>query len=401
MKKIGTGAFCVLIVMLSCFSFASADGSTDGNELEALYSQKNYDEVITKAGAILETDADNACAAMYLGSAYEETMQFDKAIPYLEAAVANGKADSVCLARSECVLGLCDYMIGDRENAVASLNDSIACNADSEIAKEANDILKGINADSYFDDWVTVESEHFQFHFHPSFSETKREWFVQTREDAYKEVNRFFNSRPIKKIDFYVWDSNESAQRILGQTLGFTIPSLAVVNSLYNQTTGHEITHALSYWMYPERTATALINEGAATYFNCSIDEQHSEEMLRAKIQSRKIGGFDIKKLWESSDAFRQQDNSYIIGSSFVRYLIQKGGENKFKELMKNETYNDAKTIYGDAIDQYINDFNTLYKPHKTGGKLYILIIAAFIVLAALSIFIVLFYRKRKKQYHP
>lgn len=399
MKKIGICAFLALILILNCFPFASADDSADRNELEALYTQKNYEEVVFKASAILKTDADNAYAAMYLGSAYEETMEFDKAIPYLEAALANGKTDSVCVARSECVLGLCDYMTGDRENAVASLNASIACDADSEIADEAKDILKGINADSYFDDWITVESEHFLFHFHPSFSETKREWFVQTREDAYGEVNKFFNSKPIKKIDFYVWDSNESAKKILGQELGFTNPYLAVINSLYNQTTGHEITHTLSYWMYPERTATALINEGTATYFNCSVDEEHSEEQLREKIQGRKASGFDIKKLWDSDDAFRQQDNSYIIGSSFVRYLIQKGGDDKFKELMKNETYNNAKTIYGDAIDQYINDFNTLYKPHKTDGKLYILLAAA--VLTSLIISIVLFYLKRKKQYHP
>lgn len=395
MKKICISTFLALIA-ICCVPFASADGSTDKNELETLYTQKNYGEVISRAGAILETDAGNACAAMYLGSAYEETLEFAKAIPYLEAAIANGKADSGCLARSECVLGVCYYMTGDRENAIASLNDSIACQADSEIVDEAKDLLKSINADSYFDDWITVGSEHFLFHFHPSFGELQRERFVQTREDAYGEVNRFFNSRPMKKIDFYVWDSDESAQRILGRPLGFTIPSLAVINSLYSQSTGHEITHALRYWMYPGGTATALIDEGTATYFNCSVNEEQEEERLRVQIRRGEAAGFDLRKMWGNNGAFRQQENSYVIGSSFVRYLIKQGGEEKFKELLEKETYDNAKAVYGDAIDQYIRDFSALYQPRPAVSPLPVPLACSGAAVLAFFLVLVLLKRKRR-----
>ena len=62
-----------------------------------------------------------------------------------------------------------------------------------------------------------------------------------------------------------------------------------------------------------------------------------------------------IKKLWQDG---KEIDESllYPIAGAFVGFLL-KYDKGKFLELSENQTYENAKIIYGDQLDDLISTF--------------------------------------------
>lgn len=256
------------------------------------------------------------------------------------------------------------------------------------------------SADSYgYDGWVVECTQHIRFHFHPSFTAKQRESFEKTREEAFVSVNSFFNSSLPNLIDFYVWDSNESGQKILGHTLGFSIPESEVIHSTYHQFRGHELTHVISYWYYPSGQKTAFLNEGTAVYFNLSGDvENEREKQLQNDIRYGGKDKFNLPDIWNygttDTKLLKMNQDAYTIGGAFVRYLIENGGKEDFLKLMGNQTYTGAREIYGDKLDQYINGFQAQFAPDTKGNAARWRAVVLVNVLLA-SIICVLVYRKQ------
>jgi len=227
-----------------------------------------------------------------------------------------------------------------------------------EMAKALSEIT-GSDVKVNFDSWNKRETENFVFYFQPSTKVTNIDEFVQAREQAFKKINSIFKAKLPKKIDFFVWNSNEDALKEIGRTLGFAISSSCTIHSRYEQTLGHKMTHIIVGNAGGFYRATGLINEGLATYF----DQTNQDKLLIAKEALRKSKNLkiSIKDLWLNwPGEMIGEFHTYPLAAAFVKYLIQEEGIDKVLELAKNQTYENALNIYGGRIDELITEFEKL-----------------------------------------
>lgn len=86
----------------------------------------------------------------------------------------------------------------------------------------------------------------------------------------------------------------------------------------------------------------------------------NNDDKFKIAKEVYKIHPIDIKKTWQENLEI-DEDILYPISGAFVQYLIKYDKE-KFLTLNDNQTYENAKKIYGDKIDSLINDFTATLK---------------------------------------
>ena len=204
--------------------------------------------------------------------------------------------------------------------------------------------------DELYKDWKTVESKNLIFHFENTISEENINSIVSSRQDAFDKINSFFKSQLPKKIDFFVWDLPGNYNSHLNKNLGFTNPEFCISHNRTNQSAGHEIAHSITHWRNPNSLKVRFINEGIAVHF----DQNRNDKMTIANeiILSYPVS---IKKMWQDG---KEIDESllYPIAGAFVGFLI-KYDKDKFFQLAENQTYENAKIIYGNQLADLISNF--------------------------------------------
>ena len=342
-----------LVVAGLLFSFSIYAQNIE--KLGKLYAQKEYAKVIEFGQEELKNYPDHPNVSMLIGRAYADSKQFEKAIPFLEKGTVKENNPDWVQAWSYVYLGNCYYATGEYNKSKESIKTCINLNATGNSTKYALKLLETFQMTSFYDDWEIVESENIRFHFQESKNIADKELFIKDREKAYEEINKFFNAKPYKKIDFFVWDNPKQAKRKLGQVLGFANSNLCAINSRNNQTRGHEITHILvTYGIQPTKW-TRLINEGIATYF----DQTNRDRM---QIARESLAGKEIKiiDLWENPKNF-PDDYNYTVGGALIAYLFENGSEEQMKRLLKDQTVTSARNIYPN-FDELIVDFTSKLK---------------------------------------
>lgn len=343
--------FLFLTGLLFSFNIYAQNIEKLGN----LYNQREYAKVIELGQEELKSYPNHPNLNMIVGRAYSDNKQFEKAIPFLEKGTVKENNLDWVQAWSYGYLGNCYYVTDEYQKSKESITTCIKLNATENSTKYAQKLLNSFQMSSFYDNWEIVETESIRFHFQESKNIADKELFIKVRETAYADINKFFNAKPYKKIDFFVWDDPKQAKRKLGQELGFASSNLCIINSRNNQTQGHEIAHILTtFGIFPIKT-TRLINEGIATYF----DQTNRD---RIQIAKESLAGKEIKitDLWENPKNYSDEYN-YTIGAALIAFLFEKGNEEQMKRLLKDQTVTSARNIYQN-FDNLMVDFTTKLK---------------------------------------
>ena len=117
--------------------------------------------------------------------------------------------------------------------------------------------------------------------------------------------------------------------------------------------------HVISHFAVKSKGITAFINEGTATCFDLS--NRNKTEM--AKL-ARKKSDISIIDIWKSDRIFREIDpnSAYAISGAFVEFLIKEGGKENFLKLLSDQSYENAKVIYGNDLERIVKNFETTIK---------------------------------------
>lgn len=204
--------------------------------------------------------------------------------------------------------------------------------------------------DELYKDWQIVETKNLIFHFQNSISEENIKLIASSRQEAFDEINSYFKSDLPQKIDFFVWDLPTNFNPHLNKNLGFTNPEFCISHNRTNQSEGHEIAHNISHWRNPNNSKVRFINEGIAVYF----DQNRNNKMNTAK-EVNISNPVSIKKMWQDGKDV-DENLLYPIAGAFVEFLI-KNDKGKFLELSDNQTYESAKKIYGNKLENLISNF--------------------------------------------
>ena len=341
--------FTFIIILTNLNSYGQDDAI---KELSKLYTSHDLKSVIEKAKPMLEKDPNNIELNLILGRSYTDQGDFTIAIPYLESTVKNEKDNSWQKAWALGYLGTCYFMTQDYDNSKKSIKKCLDLNATKNSTRYAyaNNIIFGF--DDFFNDWKMVESENIRFHFQ-KMSDTEIKSFVSTSEEAFRIINKFFNSKLPKKIDFFVWESKEDAKNLFKRNLGFSNPDFCLIHSHSQQTKGHEMTHVVSNYSTKIIKKSELISEGTAVCFNLSKKNKEQKVKDWLKANNKKISIVEIWNNWENYP----EEFTYPISGLFVRELIDNFGQERFIAFFSNQTYKNAKLVFGEKLDTLIKDF--------------------------------------------
>lgn len=319
-------------------------------ELGKLYMSGKYDQTIKKANAYLATDPDNLDYKVLLGRALADKGDYKEAIPHLQYAI--DRDNSWRKAWGLGYLGTCYFMLSDFEKSESALKSCINLNATKNATKYSTRRIGIFGYDSFYKDWTVKESKNIRFHFQ-NMNDQQIKQYVESRENAFEEVNKFFESRLPKKIDFFVWNSRDDAKRIVYRNLGFAEPPFCIVHSHFNQTRGHELTHVISHYTSAFTKKIRFINEGTAVCFDQSNQNRLKKVRSWIRTNNKKI---KIKEIWENGREY-QEEILYPLAGVFVKELIEEFGQEKFLEFFKNQTYENAQLVYGMEFFMFIKEF--------------------------------------------
>jgi tetratricopeptide (TPR) repeat protein len=342
----------IITTILILISVIALGQNSQIDELWKLYNSHEYKPAIDKAKSLLQSEQNNVDLNLVIGRSYADLEEFENAVSYIESVVANDNHNTWRKAWALSYLGTCYFMSQDYKKSESSLNECIRLNATKNATNNAygQTLLFGFN--EFFKTWKIIETDNFRFHFQ-SMSDIEMEKYISKREKAFNEINGFFKSTLPKKIDFYVWDSREDAKRILRANLGFARPNMCIVHSHFQQTVGHEMTHVISNYSTKMVMKTGLINEGTAVCFDQT--NQDKEQIVKdwLKTNDKKI---TINELWTN---FRDYPDAltYPLSGLFIKELIDNFGREKFIYFFGNQTYDNAKLIFGEKLDKVIEDF--------------------------------------------
>ncbi len=341
--------FTLLIVLTSLVSFAQ---NTAIDDLWKLYNAQDFKSVLEKAKPLLENEPNNPDMNLMMGRSYADLGDFKSAIPFLDLVVKNGSDRSWQKAWALAYQGTCYFMLEDYDNSRQSTEECIKLNVTKNASQYAYKGMLLFGFDSFYANWRIVESDNFRFHFQ-NMSDADIKRYVSTREEAYGNINKFFRSNLPKKIDFFVWNSKEDAQKVLHANLGFADPGACIVHSHFQQTRGHEMAHVISNYSTNMLNKTGLINEGTAVCFDQT--NQDKTQMVKdwLKANNKKLSVADIWANWKNYP----DELSYPLAGLFVKELIDNFGREKFIEFFGNQTYENARSVFGEKLDAVITDF--------------------------------------------
>ncbi len=319
-----------------------------------LYNSGKIDEVLIKAKEYIKSDSANAQLNLILGRALVDKGLFSEGLPYLQKVVNNNKNKNWMRAWGMNYLGRIYLMRGDKSISKQYFIDCINLNATKNVTRLSKLMLVNLGYDDFYSNFETIESKHITFHFQPNSVVTNKAEFIDLRENAFIEINNFFEVKIPKKIEFFVWNSNHDAKEIGLRELGFAIPQFCIIHSMANQTLGHELTHIISNYISDKKIETKFIKEGVAVCFDLSKENKLQIAKKLKETDSVEIK-VSIKKAWKDSKAYPEWVY-YSLAGEFVHRLLDRWGKEKLIELLKNQTYENALSIYGDELNKIINE---------------------------------------------
>lgn len=350
-----------IILSLAILMYATLSSANEFDRLSTMYNEKKYEQVIEEITFLL--NAGNELTLhhlLLLGKSYVDFGKAHEAIPHLRNIITQKeKIPGWMNTWSLYYLGKAYARLGEMDSASHYLQTTIATKREKKVVKAAKMDFVSLGLDPMFTEWNMKETGNFKFYF-PKNTEVKDIYaFAKTRQEAFDSINTFFNAKLPKKIDFYVWNKTIDYDKKTKLKTGFAIPELAIVHTRYFQTIGHEMTHVISFFSVDNKHRSAFINEGIATRFNLS--DRNTMEMAK---KARTKCDVPIIQMWQRNDVFRSIDpvQSYSIAAAFIDKLLSVKGNETFMQLLANQTYENAMTLYDNQLDAIIEEFENELK---------------------------------------
>jgi len=344
--------FTSILILTSLITFGQ---NSQIDDLWKLYNSGDFKTVINKAKTLLDNEPYNIDLNLMIGRSYADLGDFKSALTYLESTAKKDNNNSWRKAWALSYLGTCYFVMKNYKESESSLNKCIDLSVTKNATNNAYEQTLLFGFDEFYKTWRTVETDNFRFHFQ-NMKAADIEKYTSEREAAYTEINGFFKSSLPKKIDFFVWESREDAKKILKANLGFSKPNFCIVHAHYQQTIGHEMTHIISNYTSEIKNKTRFINEGTAVCFDLSNQDKLKIVKDWIAVNRKQIV---IKDYWENAEKYTEEI-LYPLSGLFVKELIDNFGKEKFLKFFKNQTYENAKLVFGSKLDTVIVDFEKM-----------------------------------------
>jgi hypothetical protein len=207
--------------------------------------------------------------------------------------------------------------------------------------------------------WITVESEHYQFNVFPnSLAARELDRIIRTQESAYQKVTEFLGieGQSANKIKYYLYTSLEQKRELMGSDwYAQAIYTERTIHALYSaehKVIGpHEDTHLLSLHL---GLAVGFMQEGLAEYLVGHDWFGNPFEEVFAEVRDN--DQFVIKDTlpavhaaWlETEDTFAR--HYYALAALFTRHIIDSFGKERlfalYRRLDRDASHEENERAY-------------------------------------------------------
>ena len=200
--------------------------------------------------------------------------------------------------------------------------------------------------------WKTHETEHFAFYYAPDSSLAKPgavKEYAALRERVRADVCGYLQITHRKRIHFFLYDNNKTAEKVIGRKAGFSRATDAIIHSRINQTPGHELTHVLSRAINGRPPPNRALDEGLAVFMDHSGRDYF--RIGQQLLESGKLPTFG--KMLTASKG--KSEEWYHPAGAYVGFLCERHGVEKFKRLWgaNSRGFNRAfEQIYGSTVTE-------------------------------------------------
>lgn len=341
----------ITIFFNSCVS--SLFLNDDQKKIETEFMKQNHSVVENLSIKYLSEHPNDKLVNHYLGRSLYLSNRADDSVMYLMKAIELDNDSSWISAWSYLFLG--DYYLDQNKTLLSrEMYEKVIL-----LNKTKNSVIRAkqhiFELTDFRKDLKKYSTTHINFYFEKPEAIEDINKYMNDREEVFLSICNELKVNSEFKIDFFVWDNPGEVYEKYGISLGFSISDKNIIHSHKEQTLGHEMTHVIVHKLYSKNgIKTGLINEGIAVYYDHN-NLYPIEERLKS-IPADNMKNVSIKDLWLNWG--RQPSKlTYPISGGFIKYLIDQEGINKMILLLKNQSYLNAKDIYGNEIDTLIIEY--------------------------------------------
>lgn len=342
----------ILLTILGSLLFLDFAVGQSTETLEAYYKDQDYGATIEEGERLLIAFPDEPLINHLVGRSHAELKQFEAAVPFLEKCANHVETPAWMQAWSWCYLGLSFYALDKPVQAKEMLEKAIDYNATPNATDYAEKRMAMFQLQDYFNAWSVKETKHFRFHFPPDMRMEDTDAFSEEKEAAYASMNAFFEGQPFKKIDFFYWANPRECALLLGKNPGFAKSETCIINVAPRQVHNREIGKILLDYGIKPLFTNDLITYGTLAAYDLS--DQDYIELAKAIVIEKP----DMTNAFFNANQF-PDDILYPFGGAFVSFLKEKGGEEKLKMLLKEQTWDKLIELYG---QETIEAFEEIYE---------------------------------------
>lgn len=348
-------SICLILILGSCVHSGMFRNQEQKNIVD-LYENQHFEESIILSEQYLIDHPNDPLINFYLGKALYDHGEAKLAEEYFKRTIVLDHESSRISSWSYLHLGDC-YSIDNIPEARRMYQKVIDLNASENAVLKARQRLFPIT--DFALSHTHRATNHINFYFEKIQFIDDPVQFMNDREKAFMLICSQLQVEPDFTIDFIVWDDPVRFYEKYGMMLGFSMSAKGIIHSAKSQTIGHELTHSIVYKKFKDHSSRyKFINEGIAIYYSLS---NNPLELRIREIPESDRSGISIKDLWFNWNLYPARI-SYPVSGAFIDFLIKREGIDKMILLLSDQSYSNAKNIYGDSIDLTISDFETWLK---------------------------------------
>jgi len=204
-------------------------------------------------------------------------------------------------------------------------------------------IIPGIGQFYPGDNWELEKTEHFDIYYRAnSYAEENLDDIIRVQEEAYQYIIEQLNVQFNDTISIYIYPTPEDAGWDHIQGLAYNRQK--VVLGVYSEkgksigvkgASAHEITHVIA-WNVIGKPGTTFLNEGLAVTMD-GVWHAVSDPITDLHQWTKKFMDEDkLPTIIEMVSSWNSFDTliTYPVSGSFVSYLVDEYGMEKFKEML-------------------------------------------------------------------
>jgi hypothetical protein len=211
--------------------------------------------------------------------------------------------------------------------------------------------------------WPAIAGEHVHCRFWPRLTAQEQQSFVREADETWSRLTAFFGGAPDRAAEVLIWPDAATAKQVAGvPVLGYAFANLWVAHTQLDLPLGKALAPLFLAGVVRPTNLSQFVAYGVAEICDGREGADRRAE-AHAALAAAPDASLDIPRWWQNDRAI---DWRLVrpVGGAFLQDLLDQGGQEKFREFLREPTYLRAREIYGqDQLAALVAEFMAAMPP--------------------------------------